>query len=238
MSDSHPTLQILAYAFSVAAVIAAAYSLVESLLRVSLFSVFWKAIPHFLQSFFPNMPFTTWLLIRAQRNVHQAWDVALFLLFILSVTLSFMTGFFVFFILNIFGIHTIGMYWLILWFASLFILYFISAGNQVAIGIKFQHPRATRQRIIQYMQQDQTGTIKKFFAFFFRNWLISPWTGFKLLLILFLLILLDGPGWLIRLLPQGSKLDLTDDNIRKYYYIAYTAFFGVNGLTLMFLFRD
>jgi len=236
MADSHSALEILGFVFSIAGAIAAGHVLIERLLQVSLFSVFWRFTPSFLQSFLPNMPFTTWLNIRAQRNVHEAWDVALFFLVLVPVVLSFMTAWWVLLILTILGIHTIGMFWLVLWFILLFILYFVSAGNQVAIEIKFRHRRANLQRIKKYMQQDQLHTIKRFLYFFFRNWLISPLTGLVLQSTLFLLVLLDGPAWLIRIPPQGSKLDLTDDNIRKYYYISYSVLFGITGLTLVFVF--
>jgi hypothetical protein len=232
MSDSHSSLYFLGLVFTIAGTFAAAHVLIESSFQLSLFSVFWKITPRVLQSFSP-ISFPTWLSIRAQTDVHEAWDVALFFFVTVSFAFTLMAGCWVFLILAILGIYHIGTFWLITWFVILFFIYLVSASNQVAIEGKFKHPRAKAQRRIRYMQQQPFNTIKRWLYFMFRNWLISPFTSLVVLLILCLLLLLDGFGWLTMLLPQSRRLDLTNNTVRMYYYGAYSLFFVVAGLLLM-----
>jgi len=233
--DSRSSLDILGFAFSIAGAIAGGYALIEKLFGLSLFSLFWKITPAVMQSSSPTMTFTPWFSIRAQRNIHEAWDVALFYFVLLSIIIPVMAGCWVFLILAILGIYNIGIFWLAIWFVSLFFLYLVSASTQVAVEIKARHPRANVERILRYMQEEPIITIKRWFYFLFRNWLIAPLTGLKLLFILFFLLLLDGPAWLTMLLPRGPRLDLSNDDVRKYYYIGYSVFFIVTGLILMFV---
>lgn len=234
--DSHTSLEIIGFALVLVAGVASAYTLIERLLGVTLFSVFWKMTPTFLQSSYPDNPFSGWLQARAHDNLHEAWELALFLLVAVSVTLFFMLGFWVFLILRLLGIYSIAVPLLILWFFLLFLLYFVSAGNQVAIEIKVRHRRADTERIKRYMQEDQVGTIKRTTRFFFRNWVVSPFAGLQILIIILLLIVLDGPAWFTKLFPTGSHLRIADDSVRNHYYIGYAAVSGIVGGILMFLF--
>lgn len=189
-----------------------------------------------MQSSYPSSTFTPWFSLRAQRNIHESWDVALLYFVLLSIIFPIITGCWVFLILAILGVLNIGIFWLIIWFVSLFFLYLVSASTQVAVEIKSKHPRANADRILRYMREDKPiNTIKRWLYHLFRNWFIAPFTCLRLLFILFLLLLLDGPAWLTMILPQGPILDLSDDEVRKYYYIGYSVFFIIAGLILIFV---
>lgn len=161
MFEDRTALEILGFAFSIAGAFAGGYALIEKLFGLSLFSVFWKIAPVVMQSSSPNMSFTTWFAIRSQRNLHEAWDVALFYFLLVLIIFPLMAGCWLFLILAVLGIYNIGVFWLIIWFVFLSFIYLVSASNQVAVEIKAKHPRANAERIKRYMTQEQITTIKR-----------------------------------------------------------------------------
>jgi len=236
MIESNITIEILGYIICLIGVLVGGYTLLERLFGISLFFVYWNAIPSFLQASYPDSPFTPWFAIRSQKNIHEAWDVALILIFFSSLSFILMAGFWILLLLYLIGIINIGINWLIFIFIILFFIYFVAACNQFALEIKAQHRRADKERIIRYMQQEPGRTIKRVLFHFLRNWIITPLICLQLLLILILLFLFDWLGWLTMFLPQRYRLNLSDDNVRRDYYIGYALFLVIIGLTLSFVF--
>jgi len=213
--------------------------LVERLVTTELFSVFLTVIPIFLTSLFNSLlnyaPTMTWFKGRSSRNLYDCWDISLIYLFLLSLVLAIVVGFWIFLVLRILRIYNIGTFWLGIWFAVLCVTNWIAAVNQHAIEIKAQHKRATIERVKKYIWEKPLNALKRSAYHFLRNWVETPFITLKLLSIIVLFILLHWPVWLLK----GSrilKIDLNDRKAREYYYIAYAVLASVAGTLLMFFF--
>jgi hypothetical protein len=123
-----------------------------------------------------------------------------------------------------------------MWFAVLFAINVVAASNQHAIEVKTQHKIATVEKVKEYMKENQLNTLKRVAYYFLRNWVETPFTTLKLLLIIVLFILLHWPAWLLKGV-KILKIDLNDNNTRTYYYIAYGVPASVAGLLLVFFFK-
>jgi len=164
------------------------------------------------------------------------WDMALIYLLLLPLVFILMVGFWVFLVLRIFGVYNLGTFWLSFWFIVLCFTYMWSAVNQHAVEMKAKHKRANVERIKGYMMQDPIATSRRWLFYFFVNWIKSPFTTLKLLLIVILFVLLHWPAWLLK--GAGVlQMNFDDTNTRKYYYIGYMVTHLVAGLVLMFLYH-
>jgi len=236
MFDPISPYAILGLALSISGAISTGYILVERLIGSKLFSAFLLATPVFLQSQFKDDPAIAWFKLRSSRSLYDCWDVGFIYLFILLLVLIMMGGIWVFLVLNILGVYNIGIPWLIIWFVVLCSSHMWSAVNQHYIEIKARHKRAATERVKRYMMEDPINTIKRWFFYFFKNWITAPFTTLYLLLIVIIFVLLHWPAWLLK--GVGIlKMDLNDANSRKYYYTGYTVIFLVSGLLLMFFFN-
>jgi hypothetical protein len=231
----HP-IAILGLVLSISGVIAGGYLLFERIFGSTFFNIFLTLTPNLIHTVFPRDPTMVWFTTSINKNIYASWKVALIYFLLLPIVLFVMLGFWVFLILRLCGIYDIGTAWLCIWFIVLCFAYFWSAVNQYAVEVKAKHKRAGAETIIKYIIQDPKMLFKRYSYHFFLNWVQAPFTTFKLLLIVFLFVLLHWPAWLIQICPK-IKLDLTNSNTRKYYYIGYMIVTGVSGLTLIFLFK-
>lgn len=236
MVESHSPLAFLGLALSISGVLSLGYILVERLVSTKLFSVFLKLTPKFLTSQFRYEPAITWFNDRSSRNLYDCWDISLIYLFLLSLILIVVVGFWVSLVLRILGIYNIRTILLIMWFAVLFAINVVAASNQHAVEVKTQHKIATVEKVKEYMKENQLNTLKRVAYYFLRNWVETPFTTLKLLLIIVMFILLHWPAWLLKGV-KILKIDLNDNNTRTYYYIAYGVPASVAGFLLVFFFK-
>lgn len=235
MFDPKTAYAILGLALCISGTIATGYILIERLFFSKLFSIFFVLTPDILQSQFKHDPAIAWFKIRSNRNLYDCWDIGFIYLFLLSLVLIMTVGFWVFLVLKILGVNSIGTFSLIIWFAVLCSHNMWSVVNQHYVEIKARHKRATVERVKRYMMEEPLNTLKRWCFYFFSNWIRTPFTTLKLLLIIILFVLLHWPVWLLKSVGI-LKIDLNDANIRKYYYTGYTVIFLVAGLLLMFFF--
>lgn len=228
-------LKILGIALSITGIIAGGYTLVEWLVSSTLFSIFRTVIPIFLQSVFPNDSTILWFVNRTTRNLYASWDVALIYFFLMPIELILFAGCWLFLILKLLGRFNIGTPWLIVWFIGIALVYVVSASNQYALEIKSHDRRLRYQGIIKRMFSDSKQTIKKWNYYFWKNWIIAPFTALKIMAIVFLFVLLHWPAWLIQIFPP-FRFDLSEAKTRRYYYLTYSVIFLISGLLLTTLF--
>jgi len=145
-------------------------------------------------------------------------------------------GFWISLVLTIHGAYNIRTSLLVIWFGVLCAGNVWAAVNQHAVEIKAQHKRATLEKVQEYIIENPEKTVKRWAYYFLRNWVETPFTIVKLLLIVVLFILLHWPAWLLKGV-KILKIDLSDQNTRKYYYIAYGVPASVAGLLLVFFFK-
>lgn len=236
MIESHSPFAFLGLALSISGVISLGYILVERLVSTELFSVFLKLTPIFLTSQFKYEPAIAWFKVHSSKNLYDCWDISLIYLFLLSLMLTIVVGFWVFLVLKVLGIYNIRTILLIIWFAVLFAINVVAASNQHAVEVKIQHKIATVEKVKEYLLENQPNTLKRVTYYFLRDWVETPFTIVKLLLIIVLFILLHWPAWLLKGV-KILKIDLNDKNTRTYYYIAYGVPASVAGLLLIFLFK-
>jgi hypothetical protein len=224
-------LGILGLALGICGVIAGANIIVEQFFNDKLFSAFLKAIPVFLQSFFPNDATILWFTVRANRNIYDSWDVALIYFVLVPLLFALLTGCWVFLILALVGVINIGTIWLIIWFVLTAINYGWSASNQYALEIKSHDRRLGVEGIKNRMRSDPAKTAKRWSHYFFADWVVAPFVALRIFFIEFLFVLLLWPAWLLRLIPD-FRFDLTSRKTRRYYYAGYSAVFVIAGLVL------
>jgi hypothetical protein len=230
------SLEVLGLVLAISGVIAGSYIVVETLIRSTVFSVFWKVNPAFLRSFYPNDIAILQFTIRANGSLYSNWGVALIYLFLLPIVFSIFVGCWVFLILRLLGIFDIGPIWLTIWFILVAINHILAAVGQHALEIRFHDHRLRTLGITNRMLSDLPNTMKRWSYYFLTNWIKAPITTLLLLLIIVLFVLLHWPAWLIQIVPK-FRFDLTNARIRRYYYAWYAVIFGVSGLILAFIFK-
>lgn len=236
MVESQSPFAFLGLALSISGAISLGHILVERLVSTELFSVFLTLTPNFLTSQFNYEPAIAWFKVRSSRNLYDCWDIALIYLFLLSLVLIMGVGFWVFLVLRILGIYNIRTGLLIIWFAVLCITNVWAAVNQHAVEVKAQRKTATVEKVKEYMIENPVDTLKRSAHYFLRNWVGTPFTTLKLLLIVVLFVLLHWPAWLLKGV-KILKIDLNDKNTHKYYYITYGVLASVAGISLIFFFN-
>lgn len=234
--ESHSPCAFLGLALSISGVIGLGYMLVERLITSEVFSVFLRLTPIFLSSQFRYEPAIAWFRVRSSRNLYDCWDTSLIYLFLLSLILAMVVGFWVFIVLRILGVYDIGISALIIWFAMLCVVNFVAAVSQHAIEVKAQHKRATSEEVKEDMAAAPVNTLKRTAHHFLRNWVGTPLTTLKLLAITVLFILLHWPAWLLKGV-NILKTNLNDKKAREHYYIAYGVLASVAGVLLIFFFK-
>ena len=228
-------LEILGLALSISGAIAGVYIIAEQLFKSTVFTVFLKALPAFLQSFFPNDATILWFTVQANKNLYNSWHIALIYLVLMPTIFALFVGCWIFLVLALLGVFNIGTKWLIIWFILIAVNYMWSATNQYAVEIKFHDRRLGVNGIINRMLSDLPKTMKRWSYYFFTNWIRGPFTALRLCLITFLFVLLHWPAWLIQTVPV-FRFDLTNRKIRRYYYSWYAGIFIIAGLVLTTLF--
>lgn len=236
MAESQSPFAFLGLALLISGVIGAGHILIERLVTTKLFSIFLTLTPKLLTAQFNYEPAMVWFEARSRKNLYDCWDISLIYLFLLSLILAMTVGFWVFLVLRILGIHNIRVSLLIIWFVLLCISNGVAAANQHAVEIKFQHRRATAERVKEYMRENPEHTLKRCAYYFLRNWVGTIFTTLKLLSTIVLFILLHWPAWLLRGI-RILKIDLNDRKNREYYYITCAVLASVAGSLLLFFFR-
>jgi hypothetical protein len=240
MVESQSPFAFLGLALSISGVISLGYGFVERLVSTELFSVFLKLVPNFLFSQFRYEPAIVWFKGRSTKSLYDCWDVSLIYLFLLSLLLIMEVGVWVLLVLWIFGVYSIRTYLLIIllviWFAVLCFTNMWAVVSQYYVEVKAQHKRATEKKVIEYMMESPGNTIKRWGYYFLRNWVETPYTTVKLLLIIVLFILLHWPAWLLKGV-KILKADLNDKDTRTQYYITYGVLASVAGFLLTFFFK-
>ncbi|MBE3140157.1 MAG: hypothetical protein IMZ53_06200 [Thermoplasmata archaeon] len=228
-------LEILGLVLGISGAIAGVYIIAEQLFKSTVFTIFLKAIPAFLQSFFPNDAAILWFTVRANQNLYTSWHIAL-IYFVLTPTIfALFIGCWLFLMLALLGIFNIGIKWLIIWYILVAINYMWSATNQYALEIKFHDRRLGAKGIINRMLSDLPKTMKRWSYYFLTNWIRAPFIALRICLITFLFVLLHWPAWLVQIIP-AFRFDLTIRRTRRYYYSWYAAIFIIAGLVLTTLF--
>lgn len=228
-------LGMLGLALGICGAIAGANIIVEQLFGSTLFTTFLKAIPAFLQSFFPNDATILWFTVRANRNLYGSWDIALIYLVLIPTVFLLLVGCWLFLILKLLGIFNIGTVWLIVWFVVVVFDYGVSASNQYALELKSHDRRLRVLGIKNRMYSDPVKTLKRWSYHFLSNWVRGPFTALKILLIIVLFVLLHWPAWLVQIVP-AFRFDLNSRKTRRYYYAWYAFIFIAMGLILSTLF--
>lgn len=223
-------LHILGLFLQILALILPAYLLFENFFGSALFTVFWKLTPLFIQSMYPGDPATNSFAMRANRNIYDCWDTALSYLFLLPIVLAIMVGPWVFLVLKICGIYDFSTGWLTAWFILLALLYLVSGINQYAIEIVKTHPKSNAETIQKLVVSNFKMLTKRSFYHWCRNWIISPLMTLILLSLDALLVLLNGPAWLVKFFYR--KFSIADNDTRRHYYIAYGLIAGILGIIL------
>lgn len=228
-------LEILGLALSISGAIAGVYIIAEQLFKSTIFTVFLRAVPAFLQAFFPNDAAIMWLTVQANRNLYTSWHIALIYFVLTPTILVLFIGFWLFLILALLGIFNIGIIWLIIWFILIVINHMWSATSQYALEIKFHDRRLGAAVITNRMFSDLPKTMKRWSYYFLTNWVRAPFTALRIWLITFLFVPLHWPAWLVQIIP-AFRFDLTVRRTRRYYYSWYAAIFIIAGLVLTTLF--
>ena len=236
MAESYSLFAFLGLALSICGAISLGHVVVERLVSTKLFSIFLTLTPNFLISQFNYEPAIAWFKVRSSRNLYDCWDISLIYLFLLSLILVIVVGFWVFLVLRILGIYNIRTSWLIIWFIWLCVSNEWAAVNQHAVEVKSQRKIATIEKVAEYMVGNPENTLKRSAYYFLRNWVETPLTTVKLLLIIVLFLLLHWPALLLKGV-RILKIDLNDKKARIYYYTAYGFSASVAGLLLVFLFK-
>ena len=214
---------------------AGGYLIVELLFRSKLFSTFLTLTPAVLQSQFPSEPFMSRFKARSTDDLYDAWDMAFLYVLLLAVTFSAMAGFWLFLLLRLFGAYDLGIGWLAAWFILLLVIYAKSASDQYAFELKARHKKAGIAVIKKYMLRDQANTLKRWGFYFVLNWVKAPITALQVLLIACLFVWLHWPLWVVRAITK-TRVDMQDENQRRYYYVGYALLFQGLGLVFRFLF--
>jgi len=236
MIESHSPFAFLGLALSISGVVSLGYGFVERLISTELFSLFLTATPNFLYSQFRSEPAIAWLKARSGGSLYDRWDVSLIYLFLVSCVLAMTVGFWVFLILRILGIYSIGTSALVVWFLVLCFGNVWAVVGRHYIEIKGRHKGATLEKVQEYVIENAEKTVKRWAHYFLRNWVETPYTTVKLLSIMVLFILLHWPAWVLK----GVKIlraDLNDRDTRTHYYITYGVLASVAGLLLTFFFN-
>ncbi len=228
-------LEILGLALGISGAIAGVYIIAEQLFKSTVFTVFLKVLPAFLQSFFPNSTTILWFTVQANKSLYNSWHIALIYFVLMPIILALFVGCWIFLVLALLGVFYIGTKWLTVWFILITVNYMWSATNQYAVEIKFHDRRLGVNGIINRMLSDPLKTIKRWSYYFFTNWIRAPFTALRLCLITLLFVLLHWPAWLIQIVP-AFRFDLTSRKTRRYYYSWYAGTFIVAGLVLTTLF--
>jgi len=235
MTEPQSSFAFLGLALSVSGVISLGYGFVERLVSAELFSVFLAVTPNFLASLLNYEPAAVWFKGRSTRSLYERWE-SLFYLFLISCVLAIIVGFWAFLVLRILGIYNIGTSGLIAWFLVLCFSNLWAVVSQHYIEIKAQHKRVTKKRVLVYMVENPSNTLKRWGYYFLRNWVVTPYIAVKLLSIMVLFILLHWPAWLLKGV-KILKADLNDKDARTQYYITYGVLASVAGLLLTFFFK-
>jgi hypothetical protein len=204
-------LEILGLALGISGAIAGSYIIIERLIKTTLFSLFLKAIPLYIQSLIPYDATINRFIVHANRDFYSSWDVAFIYLLLMPIIFVSFAGCWVFLVLKLLGILDIGTIWLIIWFIFIAIIYWWSASAQYAWELKFHDRRLGKQGIMNRMWLNPFKTVKRWNYYFWSNWFRAPYTTLKLLLIVALFVLLHWPAWLIQIIPT-FRFDIT---IRK-----------------------
>jgi len=236
MFDPKSLAEIIGLALILLAIAIGAHVLIERIFNSSLFNVFRSFTPAFLRAVFPYEPAIAFFEYRSLRgSVYDIWDIFIIYLILLPIILFIYFGFWIFLLLQLLSIIHINYLLLIVWFVFLIFFYLISAVQQIALTIKFQHPKWDVNKIISYMISNPVFTAKLGLKHFFRNWGIAPLTSFKLLFITVLGILFFWPYWIFSIF--NKKYNLNNTSIRNKYFIAYAAICAACGALLNFIFN-
>jgi hypothetical protein len=232
--EAKSSSDIIGFIFVVIGVLVGTHTVLVSIFRYSLFTIFIKLIPQTVNGFRGDSPSSTWVEIQSQNKQPQEMWISLLLFPLLVVVLFLMAGCWVFLALKLTSVINLNTSVLVTWFLFNAIAFFISACNQAALFVMFKDHRVKRKETIVYrMSQKPLKTILMVFGHFFTNWIRGPIVTLTEVIIVLLVILLYWPFWIIHFILRKS-FDLGQDKSRNSYFVIYTAILALLGLSFNF----
>lgn len=224
---------LIVYILFILAGITATHTVLERLLHYSLFTAFIKFIPIAIRDISNSPKLSLWVESHTtNRDLYEMCGAVLIYFIILSSALFLFFGCWVYLILQILSIVHIPTSLLVTWFIVIFLLMFISAGNQTAVFLMVRDRRLKKiDTIKNRMRQNPSLTLKLTLKFFLTN--LSPLNTLKVLLVALLIIVFYWPAWIIQPILK-KRINLNDANTRSTYFTTCAFVYGIFGTSINF----